>query len=319
MNPSPHRGFDTDHDTATHLVDRAEAATLIDDPQHPRQQAMRALVEAERARVADDRAAENSTPSDHTRLGFLVPDLTEADPPIPLPSHALVPIHHPEEPRHELGTVQSFEELPLPEVETEPPAAPRSKRRPDSLPWRGQWVELEERIPSSVPMVRAVSEDSLAEAECPPQVIRSTNPPPGPERSVVVQQVSPFGSDARVVAKPKPRPAIPPQGETLPFASGSAESPRRAPAAAASEDWAFARTSAEHPNAPADRRAGVVSMSNEREVTPQRYIPTQVHAKPDYDPSPVRAAARVRRDLLPLTSALCAVVVAVAALVNVLI
>ena len=284
MNPSAPEGFDD--------LDHSQQATLIDDPEHPRQLAMRALVEAERAKIAAEVIV---GVGDETRLGSLIGG------PHDQPAHALVPIHRQVPDANEPGTVRAFQELPLPEVSPRPPSL------------QAEWLELEERPASSAPMVRAVSDESLARQACvpPANVIRSTNPPPGPERSVVVQQVSPFGSDARVVAKPKPKPSIPPQGETLPFASGAAEQPPKARSFTPSE-WAVAGTASDVPSEPDSCHAQVVAIQGD--VQPQRYIPTVVHLKPQRAASPT-----VRRDLLPLTSALCAVVVAVAALVNVLV
>ncbi|MEM7674663.1 MAG: hypothetical protein AAF449_01530 [Myxococcota bacterium] len=290
MSPQAHHGFEDD--VSSTALDATLDATLIDDPQHPRQQAMRALVEAEQARMAAEQAwaAEEAETGadDNTRLGMLVPDaITE---PNPVPRAA---------PRA----------LPVPVVHTPPPD--EGSGRSNSGHWHVEWFEVEESM--STPMVRPVGEESLARAAAVPQVIRSSNPPPGPERSVVVQQVSPFGSDARVMKKTK-NPIIP-QGETLPFAIGDAPtappmSKQKAPMPSVqNEDWNA--TSAEIPGAPPSPGAKIVAMGGE--VSPQRYIPTQLQ------PLPPRPQPAVRREFLPLTSALCAVVVAVAALVNVLI
>ncbi|MEO1334956.1 MAG: hypothetical protein AAFV29_04910 [Myxococcota bacterium] len=317
MSPQAHHGFEEDASSATLLLDATLDATLIDDPQHPRQQAMRALVEAEQAKMAAEYEADDST-----RLGMLVPMRNDAT---ALPVESLGALPSDEDPT-DPPTVRNYRELPVPVVHASSPEEPsvdEPSPRSTSGSWEVEWVEMEESLPSSTPMVRAVRDESLAHAQAHAPVampvIRSTNPPPGPERSVVVQQVSPFGSDARVVKKTK-KPIIP-QGETLPFASDHAvtapprvESVResRPGPTSRTEEWARNLTSAEVPGAAPDAHAKVVAVGGE--INPQRYIPTQVQPLPKREEQEV-----VRRDLLPLTSALCAVVVAVAALVNVLI
>ena len=336
MNPAPHHGFDFDAESTTLLLDCAKQATLVDDPLNPRQKAMRALVESERERMAQEAVVSG----DVTRMGSLVPSATERQPADraphaarrEAPGHALVMM------ASESKTVQDYLELPLPDQRVADPAeAPnpvdpidpvdRDPPYARAVSLQGEWLEVEERPASiSAPMVRAVSDESLARASCASggapsvtPVIRSTNPPPGLERSVVVQQVSPFGSDARVLSKPKPKRAIPPQGETLPFASGTPETPPRPSVAVATDrpqsEWGAERTATAQPAARRGGRKPRIVAVGSGEVMPQRYIMTKIQTKP------ARGGEQrsVRRDVLPLTSALCAVVVAVAALVNVLI
>ena len=315
MDPRPHHGFEPD---PTVPLDCVNGATLVDDPRHPSQRQMRAIVEAEQARIAAETFA-----GGETKMGYLVlPESTERSAPASdgaapvarasagngsasaetpsggpeLPPRALVQLASLDPSEHR--TVHDFEEVPMPDV------GPAAQPRDPSLPWQGEWLEVEERRGSSALMVRAVSDESLDRAPCAsgvPNVIRSTNPPPGPERSVVVHQVSPFGSDARVVSKPKRMP-IPPQHETVPFGhsavvAGRARTPPRAQDCSAEVDG-----------------PGAVRVLRSEDVRPQRFIPTRIRP----NPAKKTAAPRVRRELLPLTSALCAVVVAVAALVNVL-
>ncbi len=277
MTPSPDPGSDR--------RPGLEDATLVDDPNHPRQREMRALVDAERARLADEAAHRD----DVTRRGQLVPNLhvkdeVEGDDGSDTSSAlvraaSLLPEASDIDAGSERKTVHDFAEIPLPRVSQ----GPDVRSRAESLTESG-WVELEDNRPMSLPMVRVVSDESLAKVPAAPphtRPILSTNPPPGPERSVVVHQVSPFGSDARVVAKPKR--LIPPQHETVPFQPTRPE----------------ARKVSERPDG--------------NEVRPQRYLNTVIQ------PAPVVArTGESPLRLVPVTSALGALFVAVAALMNAL-
>ena len=313
MNPSPHHGFEAEQPTVLNDVRADQAATLIDDAQDERQKAMRALVEAEQAKIA---AA--SISGDETRFGLLVPDaVPEAQPSVPVAVRALATAD-----RGEPSPAHRDEALLLPSVGPAASLVRAARSRAVSHADHGEWLEADERLYGSDPIVRAVSDESLARvdvrsADVRP-VIKSTVPPPGPDRSVVVQQVSPFGSDARVLSKPKPH-RVPPQHETVPFGSDRDVVLDRGvtkPVRIAQPDWADHRTAADLPGHTQDSKAKVVAVQGE--VRPQRYIPTVVQSKPDPE-SDFRPQRFGRREVLPLTSAVCAVVVAVAALVNVLI
>ncbi len=319
MSPSPNRGFDDD-DHDERLAGKGHDATLIDDPDDPRQQAMRALVAAEKAKRAAD-GLEASTGQMPERTTGPMVAVGQAGPTDASPGGlGRSGIEGPTGPMDLYDGVTAEQTLDR-QFATTRRAAPAAGAAPRARSVQAEWLEVGDVRGGADPVARPAQdlgpEPGRPRAEGPvPSVIRSTEPPPGPERSVVVQQVSPFGSDARVFAKPKPRRALPPPDETLPFApedQPTADGARPAPL----RELVGARGSMVE-RGPA-RRDGSSEGVDKDDIEPQRYIPTRIGPKPSRrSEARQRPARSLVRDYLPLVSAVFAVILALLVLVKAL-